>query len=236
MDILITGASRGIGFELAHLFANDASNTLFLISRNKQKLDDLMHSCKKAQAYAKLIALPFDLANIIDIKNLAAQIAGETKKIDIVINNAGYLVNKPFEAIQPNEVEEMYKVNVMAPIELIRCLLPQLKNSQGAHVINISSMGGFQGSVKFPGLAGYASSKAAIACLTECLAEEYKDSPLKFNCLALGAVSTEMLAEAFPGYAAPTSAKEMARFIYDFSLTGHTMFNGKILPVSLSTP
>lgn len=236
MDILITGASRGIGFELAHLFANDASNTLFLISRNKQKLDDLMYSCKKVQAQAKLIALPFDLVNIVDIKNLVRQIAGETKKIDILINNAGYLVNKLFDAIQPNEVEEMYKVNVMAPIELIHCLLPQLKNSKAAHVVNISSMGGFQGSVKFPGLAGYSSSKAAIACLTECLAEEYKDSTLKFNCLALGAVSTEMLAEAFPGYTAPTSAKEMARFIYDFSLTGHTMFNGKILPVSLSTP
>lgn len=236
MNIIITGASRGIGFELAHIFAKEAGNTLFLISRNKQKLEDLIHSCIKEHPNAKLIALPFDLANIIDIQNLATQITSETSKIDIVINNAGYLVNKPFEAIQPNEVEKMYKVNVLAPIELIRCLLPQLKNSQHAHIVNISSMGGFQGSVKFPGLAGYSSSKAAIACLTECLAEEYKDSTLKFNCLALGAVSTEMLAEAFPGYAAPTSAKEMARFIYDFSLTGHTMFNGKILPVSLSTP
>lgn len=236
MNIIITGASRGIGNELARLFSQTSSNKIFLISRNKQKLDDLIHSCKKEHPDAKMISLPFDLGNISDIKNLVTKITAETQEIDIIINNAGYLKKQAFEHILTAEIEQMYKVNILAPIELIKCLLPNLKKSQKAHVINISSMGGFQGSVKFSGLAAYASSKAAIACLTECLAEEYKDSTIKFNCLALGAVETEMLAEAFPGYKAPTTALEMAKFIYEFSLNGHNMFNGKILPVSISTP
>ena len=105
-----------------------------------------------------------------------------------------------------------------------------------SHVVIISSMGGIQGSVKFPGLSAYSSSKAAVINLTELLAEEYKESGPSFNVLALGAVQTEMLQEAFPGYKAPTTPSEMARFIGDFAFTGNKFFNGKILQVSNSTP
>ena len=93
-----------------------------------------------------------------------------------------------------------------------------------------------QGSAKFPGLTAYSSSKAAIAGLTECLAEELKDKNISVNCLAIGAVQTEMLEEAFPGYKAPLSPKQMAEYIFDFALKGHQYYNGKILPVSSSTP
>ena len=97
-------------------------------------------------------------------------------------------------------------------------------------------MGGVQGSMKFPGLAAYSSSKAAVITLTELLAEEYKESGVSFNVLALGAVQTEMLEEAFPGYKAPTSALEMAEYIHDFSLNGNKFYNGKLLQVSNTTP
>jgi len=82
----------------------------------------------------------------------------------------------------------------------------------------------------------YAASKGALAILTECMAEELKGRNIKANCLALGAVQTEMLAEAFPGYEAPVKPNEMASFIKNFALNGHHVYNGKILPVSLSTP
>jgi NAD(P)-dependent dehydrogenase (short-subunit alcohol dehydrogenase family) len=75
-----------------------------------------------------------------------------------------------------------------------------------------------------------------LACLTECLAEEFKEKNIAFNCLALGAVQTEMLVEAFPGYKAPLTAEEMAEFIMSFSLDGQKYLNGKIIPVSMSTP
>lgn len=97
-------------------------------------------------------------------------------------------------------------------------------------------MGGIQGSMKFAGLAAYSSSKGALITLTELLAEEYKENGPAFNVLALGAVQTEMLEEAFPGYRAPLSAIEMAEYIRNFSLTGSKYYNGKILQVSNSTP
>ena len=97
-------------------------------------------------------------------------------------------------------------------------------------------MGGIGGSSKFPGLAAYSSSKGAVNILTELLAEEYKETGPAFNTLALGAVQTEMLAQAFPGVQAPLSAMEMAEYIFKFSLEGQQFFNGKVLPVSSSTP
>jgi NAD(P)-dependent dehydrogenase (short-subunit alcohol dehydrogenase family) len=97
-------------------------------------------------------------------------------------------------------------------------------------------MGGFQGSAKYKGLSYYSASKAALACLSECLAAEFATSGINVNCLALGAVQTEMLEEAFPGYKAPVDAKTMARFISDFALNGHKFFNGKVLPVAIDNP
>ena len=97
-------------------------------------------------------------------------------------------------------------------------------------------MGGIQGSSKFGGLAAYSSAKGAVITLSELLAEEYKEDQIAFNVLAIGAVQTEMLAEAFPEYKAPLSAQEMADYIYDFSLTGNKFYNGKVLQVSSSTP
>jgi NAD(P)-dependent dehydrogenase (short-subunit alcohol dehydrogenase family) len=97
-------------------------------------------------------------------------------------------------------------------------------------------MGGVQGSLKFPGLSAYSSSKGAVITMTELWAEEFKETGPLFNVLALGAVQTEMLEEAFPGYQAPTTALEMATYIKDFSLTGNKLYNGKLLQVSSSTP
>lgn len=236
MNIIVTGASRGIGKELVLLFAQNPENKIFIISRNSEKLELLSQYCKKHYNNQNVIPIAIDLSDIENIFNIYNTLNEQINCIDILVNNAGYLESKNFEDIYPSVFDMIYKVNVAAPFELIRSLLPLLNNSKTAHVVNISSMGGFQGSVKFAGLSAYASSKAAIASLTECLAEEYKDSHIKFNCLALGAVATEMLAEAFPGYEAPTTAEEMAKYIYNFSLNGYQMFNGKILPVSKTTP
>jgi NAD(P)-dependent dehydrogenase (short-subunit alcohol dehydrogenase family) len=105
---------------------------------------------------------------------------------------------------------------------------------KGSHILNISSMGGFQGSVKFPGLSYYSASKAALACLSECLALEFDELGIKVNCLALGSVQTEMLEEAFPGYKAPIDAKKIGEFIADFAINGNKFINGKIIPVALT--
>ncbi len=236
MNVLITGTSRGIGYELAKLAAKDSGNKVLVISRNEKKTHELANECRAANPNSQVIPLGFDLAQIDKFGHLIKSINNEVNSLDVLINNAGYLIAKPFAQMLPEENEQMYKVNVLGPMELIRLCLPLLQKSEAAHIVNISSMGGFQGSVKFSGLTSYASSKAAIAVLTECLAEEFKETTIKFNCLALGAVSTEMLAEAFPGYQAPTTAVEMAEYIWQFAKEGHKIFNGKILPVSKSTP
>ena len=97
-------------------------------------------------------------------------------------------------------------------------------------------MGGFQGSLKFAGLTAYSTAKAALCAFTEMFAEEYKATNIHMNCLCLGAVQTEMLAQAFPGYEAPTSPEQMANFIANFAEHSGQLLNGKIIPVSASNP
>lgn len=224
-NIVITGTSRGIGFELAQLFANQG-HTVLALSRNTKPLALVNH--------ANITALSVDLSDENDLKKAVDFISTEWKKVDILINNAGKLINKPFEQLTTKDFEEVYQVNVFAVAELTKNLIPFMQ--QGSHVVTVSSMGGIQGSMKFPGLAAYSSAKGAVITLSELLAEEYKEQQIAFNVLALGAVQTEMLEEAFPGYVAPLSAKEMASYIFDFALTGNKFYNGKVLQVSSSTP
>ena len=227
MNIIITGASRGIGFELAQQFLR-ADHQVFCLTRNTDTLDAL--------EFSNLEVISTDLTSTESIDNAVSYIKGKVNCIDVVIHNAGSIVNKPFEKIDFQELEIVYRVNVLAPYYLTQQLMSLLGRHSKAHIVNISSMGGFQGSSKFPGLSAYSSSKAAITGLTECLAEEFKDKNIFVNCLALGAVQTEMLQEAFPGYQAPLQPIEMAEYIYDFALNGHKYFNGKVLPVSSTTP
>lgn len=235
MNIIVTGASKGIGFELATKFALHGNHHIIAIARDESKLKMLRNTCEEINPQAKLYPIPFDLAsdNLANT-NLKELIAKRLPHIDILINNAGLLVNSHLLNLSDDDLWRMIHVNFAAPAQLIKLLLPMMR--QGSHVVNISSMGGFQGSAKFPGLSIYSATKAALANLTECLAEEQKEAGIVFNCLALGAVATEMLAEAFPGYKAPTSAAEMADFICNFALAGNRYFNGKILPVTISTP
>lgn len=224
-NIIITGTSRGIGFELVHVLANQGHNVLAL-SRNAQPVSNLQ--------FDNITSFAFDLGNKDDYKKVEEFVKAEWKQVDVLINNAGTLLNKPFAETTMEDFEYVYKTNVFGVAEMTRCMIPFME--KGSHVVTISSMGGVQGSMKFPGLAAYSSSKGAVITLTELLAEEYKAAGLSFNVLALGAVQTEMLAEAFPGYEAPTTAREMADYIAEFSLNGHKYYNGKMLQVSSSTP
>ena len=224
-NIIISGTSRGIGFELAQLFAKEGHEVLAL-SRNSEPLKSLQIS--------DLNALPFDLSLTADFKKITDFIKKNWKNVDILIHNAGALVNTPFLKTTLKDFKSVYEVNVFGLAHLTQTVLPFMQ--PGAHVVSVSSMGGIQGSAKFAGLAAYSSSKAAVIALSELLAEEFKENGIAFNTLALGAVQTEMLEEAFPGYDAPVSASQMAAYIKDFALTGNTYYNGKTLQVAASTP
>jgi NAD(P)-dependent dehydrogenase (short-subunit alcohol dehydrogenase family) len=232
MNVIITGTSRGIGLNLINSFLSKTNkdNLVFAISRNVEKQILLSNS------QDNLIPIKCDITNPNELKNALEIIKNKCNSIDILINNAAVIINKPFIDITANEIDYVFNANFKAPFLLIKELIPLLSNSTNAHVVNISSMGGFQGSAKFPGLSAYSSSKAALTCLTECLAVEFSASTLKFNALCLGAVQTEMLDEAFPNYVAKTNPQEMADFIYHFATNNHKFMNGKVIPVALSNP
>ena len=221
--IVVTGASRGIGNALVELAAKEGCR-VYALSRNIKMIStsDLIYP------------ISIDLSDDTAISDFAILLEKSNVFVDALINNAGAFLNKPFIETTKEDFEAVYQVNVFGLASITRKVLPQIKSK--GHVLNISSMGGVDGSKKFPGLSAYSSSKAALNILTELLAEEFKESGPAFNALALGAVQTEMLEEAFPGLKAPLSAREMADYVLQFALTGQKYFNGKTLHVSSSTP
>ena len=222
-NIIITGTSSGIGFELVNIFSKKNHRVLAL-SRDNSKLRELKLD--------GVDAIDFDL-NHNDYGKIN-EFLKKDEKIDILINNAGYLVNKPFKETTLEDFQMVYSTNVFSVAMLIKNTIDFMES--GSNVLNISSIGGIQGSLKFPGLSAYSSSKGALNILTEMLAEEYKDRGIHFNSLALGSVQTKMLEKAFPNFTASTSALEMAEYIYNFSTNGYKLMNGKVVSVSSTTP
>ncbi len=230
MNIFITGASRGIGFELSKMFCDQGHNVI-AIARTKTRLDELENYGNMSSGFGKIRGVHCDLSGELSSLNEALE---KTDEINVLINNAGALVNKPFSKISSSELEKVYQVNLFTPFRLIQKLLPFL--AKDAHIINIGSVGGVNGTQKFPGLSAYSSSKGALSILTECLQAEYADFNYAFNCLALGAVQTEMLEEAFPGYEADVSPQEMAKYIYNFAVNSGPIVRGKTIVLSRSNP
>jgi 3-oxoacyl-[acyl-carrier protein] reductase len=232
MVITITGASAGIGFELLKKCSQNENNLVIAVSRHTKVLEKWV---QKENRFNVLV-ISADITKELHLKKIVKTVDRLKLNLDVIVNNAGLLINKSFETISPQELEAVYRTNVFAPFRVIQMLLPFMKNKNRGHIVNIGSMGGVQGVEKFPGLSAYTSSKAALAGLSECLALELAPRNIAVNCLALGAVQTDMLSKAFPGYIAPMSADHMAEYIYDFVRNGQKYFNGKILPVSFSTP
>lgn len=224
--IVVLGASRGIGASIVKIFAQNNDFQIIALSRNLSRMQEQFEAFDNVYSYA------FDLSSA-NVREKAEEIFTKFKKIDILINNAGALVNKPFAELSHDDISLSFQVNIIGVMGVTQAAVGFMSQ---AHIVNISSIGGFQGSVKFPGLSAYSTSKAALCGFTELFAEEYKDTAITMNCLCLGAVQTEMLEEAFPGYLAPLSADEMASYITEFALNGNKWMNGKIIPVSLTTP
>lgn len=234
MNIIIAGASRGIGSEVVKQFARTGDHQIVALSRNEKGLKSLEEECASINTQARIVPVVVDLGAGDFQKSLISKINMEPGSVDVLLYNAGLLINKPFAQLEVSDFDRTFDVNIRGAFLLIKTLVDYFKRP--AHIVTISSMGGYQGSAKFPGLSLYSASKGSLAILTECLAEELKDQDIRCNCLALGAVQTEMLAEAFPDYKAPLNPDEMAEYIVDFAVNGHRYFNGKILPVSVSTP
>ena len=220
--IIVTGTSSGIGNQIC-IQAAAMNFHVISVSRNIEPLKDL----------DGIESFKLDITDKDSVGEFVTNLKNRKIKIDILINNAGYLVSELFGESTYDSFKKTFDVNVFGLAEITRSLIPII-NKDG-HVINISSIGGVNGSKKFPGLSAYSSSKAAVIALTEVLAEEYQDGP-SFNVLALGAVQTKMLKEAFPDYNADTKPEDMAKYILNFAINGNKLFNGKLISVSNSNP
>jgi NAD(P)-dependent dehydrogenase (short-subunit alcohol dehydrogenase family) len=229
MNIIVNGGSRGIGKEVVLFLSQDINNQIIVTGRNQKDLIALSAFSTNIHGLQADLSVPVELSG-----TFRSKILNHFSRVDILINMAGALVSTEFMKTEDKDARIMMDTNFFGPATVIRIVKPLMP--QGSHILNISSMGGFQGSMKFNGLSFYSSSKAAITCLSECLAEEFKDSGVSVNCLSLGAVQTEMLKEAFPGYKAPVEAREIAPFISYFAMNGHRFMNGKIIPVALNNP
>jgi 3-oxoacyl-[acyl-carrier protein] reductase len=232
-DVLVTGASGGIGYETALKMALDG-HRVFALSRNETRLMEL--TATAARSGGLVVPIAGDIASgDFSVMDRVFEQNGPVH-ISVLLHNAGTLITKPFEQLGLAEWKAIYDVNVFGVAMLTKHLLGRMGGAGHTHIVMCGSIGGMVGSVKFKGLSAYSSSKGALAVLAECLAEEFRDRNISVNCLALGSVQTEMLSKAFPGYQAPLKPAEMAEFVSDFCVRGWKYLNGKTLPVSLSNP
>jgi len=229
MNIIVNGGTRGIGKEIVINLAHNNSNQVLVTGRNEKALKSITSEHKNVRSFCLDMSL-FDS----QCESFRSTVTKHFERVDILINNAGFLITRDFLEMNNDEARLIMETNFFGPASLIRIVKPMMPS--GSHIVNIASMGGFQGSAKYRGLSYYSASKAALTCLTECLANEFTGFGISVNCLALGSVQTEMLNEAFPGYKAPVNAKLMADYISNFALTGNKFFNGKILPVAIGNP
>ncbi|MDP4282464.1 MAG: SDR family oxidoreductase [Bacteroidota bacterium] len=234
MNIIITGASKGIGAELVRIFSRNKNNQIFAISRNRENMRKLYSECLKINADCKVVTFEFDLEQFEFYPFLVQKIESAFRHVDILIHNAGQIINKPFSKTTAQDFDKLFNINVKSIFLLTQMLLPDM--NAGGHIVTIGSMSGIGGKKKHPGLSLYSTTKGAIATLTEALAEELQDRNIFVNGIALGSVQTEMFEKAFPGKKASLNPAQAAQYIADFALNGQKYFNGKILPVSASLP
>ncbi len=230
--VIVTGAGRGVGLQTVLSLRRDHGASVLALARNEEQLRQLVSAT--ARMPGALSTLQVDLTSKEAVPAILGALGGD--HVSGLVNNAGLFMKRSFGDWTMEDLAEVFKVNAHLPFLLVQALRERFTPAHPAHVVNIASMGGFQGAAKFPDLAGYSASKSALVGYTECLAEEMKDRGVRCNCLALGAVDTEMFREAFPGFQAPMTAMEVGKFIAYFVLEGHNLFNGKVLPLALSTP
>jgi len=189
--VLITGASSGIGRELARLFAGDGAD-LVLIARGENRLRELAGELE-AQYGAQAQVLPADLGRPASPGEIAEALAQRHIQVDVLVNNAGFGAHGPIAEIGAERQLEMIEVNVAALTRLTALLLPGMLQRRRGAILNVASTAAFQPG---PYEAVYCATKAYVLSFTEALAEEVRGSGVRVCCLAPGATSTEFAARA----------------------------------------
>ncbi|MUL37352.1 SDR family oxidoreductase [Gloeocapsopsis dulcis] len=220
--ILITGASTGIGAALAKTLSRRFMGIrLALAARSVEKLEAVADLCRKAGA--EVLIVPTDLEKIEQIEALAAKVIAHFGRMDALVNNAGYGQMGPVELIPTEAIQRQFQVNIIAPLALIRAIVPQMRNQGGGRIINISSLGG---RLAFPFGGLYSSSKFALEGVSDALRMELEPFNIKVSVIEPGPVSTNFFVAAAQAVeksiAAPEKSPYRAAFVKLKSLEKQT--------------
>jgi short-subunit dehydrogenase len=189
--VLITGASSGIGEELARHFAADKSN-LVLVARSKQKLERLAEELHSAEG-VEVRVVAQDLAEATAASAIFEQLAGDGVTVDVLVNNAGFGALGALASLPVLRQMDMIQVNVTSLAHLTRLFLPGMLARNRGGILNVASTAAFQPG---PNLAVYCAGKAFVLSLSEALAEELAATAVRVTCLCPGPTATGFGAEA----------------------------------------
>ena len=182
--VMITGASRGIGKAIAERCAA-AGARVALVARSEGPLKEL------AASFAGATYFPTDLGEAAAVDGLIERVEADGGPVDVLINNAGVATGGDFADMAPDDIEQIYRLNLLTPVQLCRQVLPGMLARGQGHIVNVSSMAGCVG---FPGMAAYASSKAGLTHFTAILRADLRGRPVGTTLVEVGFVPTDMLA------------------------------------------
>lgn len=191
----ITGATGGIGRATASRLGN-LGYALFITGRNEKKLNVVTGELK-----AKGISVdgyPADLAEDTAISRLKNAFADKHDRLDVLVNNAGFAVSKPFGEVDPDEWDLIMKVNARAPFFLTQALVSMMKKTGGGAIVNISSVTGRLG---YPNQSAYGASKHAMHGFSKVLARELQPHNIRVHVVAPGGVDTDLVKTMRPDIA-----------------------------------
>ena len=183
---LVTGASAGLGREFARLFAADGWNVI-LVARRKERLEELAAKLVAAHSIDAVV-IAADLSDPASPRQVHTQVVAAGRRVDVLVNNAGFGTNGAFAELDPAREMAMVQVNVAALVELTRLFLPNMIERGHGHVLNVGSTAGFQPG---PFMATYCASKAFVNSFTEALAEELRGTGVSATVSCPGATATE---------------------------------------------
>jgi NAD(P)-dependent dehydrogenase (short-subunit alcohol dehydrogenase family) len=184
-NVLVTGASAGIGAALAEGFAARGA-TVGICARRTDRLEAVLARCREHAPDSR--AWTIDLSDLGALDEFAQRIVGELGGIDVLVNNAGIPKRKPVQALTPAIVDELMQINYLSPVHLTLALLPGIIDRAG----RIAFVSSVAARLSPPAEAAYAATKAAISAWAECMKVDLRDTGAKIHVVYPGVIDTEL--------------------------------------------
>lgn len=230
--VIVTGGGRGIGAATAKRLAQ-AGARVVVASRTLSQVQDVAKEIEQLHGRGRALAVEMDVSDEKSVKHLFAESRSAFGPLDVLVNNAAIVTLGAFSDLPVEEWDRTQAINVRGSYLCAREAFAQMRESgRGGAIINISSLGGIQSTQKFKGLSAYVVSKAAVIGLTESLAVEGREFGIRVNCVAPGAVDTEMLRQAAPFLKTETTPDDVAKIIHYLSDPAQSgALNGSVIEV-----